>query len=242
MDKTAGPSPRLTATITPARSPNLQPIDTVTTDENAARLESLIRSVDAGTLRRILVSALSGHVAQLHPPISESTTPTSTRPPTAKLHSSNGGTHPESPLVQALRTRYPAIDPALFVMIQKNRFRPDHIFKLSTSFRPQRPDYREGLSCLMQPLNLYTQILVHFAAADVQLELAAALADYMDHLFELNHTHTFESVKEFHLTFHQKRIVVGVWDPAGWREKDQQMEFLNLVKRKAPAELWWESQ
>jgi hypothetical protein len=158
-----------------------------------------------------------------------------------------------NPAIASIHERYPAIDPAYLKEILENRFQPENIIKLSTSFSPSArrretvtlgtliipttekdrdsQDYRGGLPSLMQPFEIYGQILCHFAPPGVRLELQQALADYRDLLYTLNRTCTFESLKYFHFTFHSKRRSLGIFDPVGWRTKDTELQFNTLTRR-----------
>jgi hypothetical protein len=161
-----------------------------------------------------------------------------------------------NPAIASIHERYPAIDPTYLKEILENRFQPENIIKLSTSFSPSArrretvtlgtlvipttekdrdsQDYRGGLPSLMQPFEIYGQILCHFAPPGVRLELQQALADYRDLLYTLNRTCTFESLKYFHFTFHSKRRSLGIFDPIGWRTKDTELQFNTLTRREDP--------
>ena len=153
-----------------------------------------------------------------------------------------------------LQTRFPAIDPVHFRDILENRFRPENIIKLSTTFfqtaRRQETitlgphsiptgerdressDYRY-FPGLTQPWNIYTQILLHFSPPGVYRDLAVAFSTYLDLLHNLNRSNTFESVKHFHFTFHRKRTGLGIYDPVGWCSEDATLQAMILVRRVA---------
>jgi hypothetical protein len=98
-------------------------------------------------------------------------------------------------VIMPLQTRFPAIDPVHFRDILENRFRPENIIKLSTTFfqtsRRQEmitlgshsiptgerdresSDYR-FFPGLTQPWNIYTQILLHFCPHGIYRDLVAA--------------------------------------------------------------------
>jgi hypothetical protein len=161
-----------------------------------------------------------------------------------------------NPAIASIHERYPAIDPVYLKEILENRFQPENIIKLSTSFSPsarrretvtlgtlvipttekdrESQDYR-GLPSLMQPFEIYGQILCHFAPLGARLALQQALADYRDLLYTLNRTCTFESLKYFHFTFHNKRRSLGIFDPVGWRSKDTELQFNTLTRREDPS-------
>ncbi|KAA8893082.1 hypothetical protein FN846DRAFT_914476 [Sphaerosporella brunnea] len=113
----------------------------------------------------------------------------------------------------------------------------ENVMKLSTSFTPTphrketltlgtyriptieqdhaSDDYRGGIPSLMQLFEIYGQILVQFAPSVIRPDLQIALAAYRDLLYSINRTHTFESVKFFHFTFHYKCLLLGCYDPDG---------------------------
>jgi hypothetical protein len=147
-----------------------------------------------------------------------------------------------APPITSLRNRYPSIPTTYLKEILDNRFEPENIIKLSTSFSPtprrretvtlgtitlptaerdrDLQDYRGGLPSLMQPFEIYGQILVHFAPPGVRLDLQEALADYRDLLYTLNRTNTFESLKYFHFIRKKKsRAHVGLCGKRGKRGK-----------------------
>jgi hypothetical protein len=92
------------------------------------------------------------------------------------------------------------VDPALLVEILENRFKVENLLKLNASFiyTPERrqeniylgslevPTSRRevkleeyhNLSWLMEPIEIYCQVLVEFAHDHIKVALAAALGDY----------------------------------------------------------------
>jgi hypothetical protein len=158
-----------------------------------------------------------------------------------------------NPVIRDLHQRYPAIDPAHFRDILENKFKPENVMKLSTSFTPTprrketltlgtytiptveqdhaSDDYRGGIPSLIQPFEIYGQILVQFAPPGVRPDLQIALASYRDLLYTINRTHTFESVKSFHFTFHYKRLSLGRYEPNGWLDPDSNLQMTILRQR-----------
>jgi hypothetical protein len=158
-----------------------------------------------------------------------------------------------NPVIRDLHQRYPAIDPAHFRDILENKFKQENVMKLSTSFTPTprrketltlgtytiptveqdhaSDDYRGGIPSLIQPFEIYGQILVQFAPPGVRPDLQIALASYRNLLYTINRTHTFESVKSFHFTFHYKRLSLGRYDPKGWLEPDPNLQMTILRQR-----------
>jgi Uma2 family endonuclease len=155
----------------------------------------------------------------------------------------------EDPRVEPVRSRFPAVDPTLLVEILENRFKVENLLKLNASFiyTPERrqeniylgsievPTSRRevkleeyhNLSWLMEPFEIYCQVLVEFAHEHIKVPLAAALGDYRRRLYELNRRCTWESIRHFHFSFHRKRVLTGVHLPSGWREIEP--EFLPLL-------------
>ena len=161
-----------------------------------------------------------------------------------------------APAVASLQIRFPTVDPIYFKEILENRFRPENLIKLSSSFiQPPRQqdsitcgsitiptsvregdasEYR-GLASITQPLGIYIQALLHFCPDGIERELGHALHLYTDLLHTINRSHTLESLKTFHFTFHRKRIALGLYDPAGWRDRDGDLQQMILVRRDPPA-------
>ncbi|KAA8893977.1 hypothetical protein FN846DRAFT_895504 [Sphaerosporella brunnea] len=178
---------------------------------------------------------------------------TSDTAPATASPEGNPNTITTNPAIGDLHQRYSAIDPAHFRDILKNKFKPENVMKLSTSFSPTphrketltlgtytiptieedhaSDDYRGGIPSLMQPFEIYSQILIQFAPPGIRLDLQIALAVYRDLLYSINRTHTFESVKSFHFTFHYKRLSLGRYDPEGWRDSDSNLQMSTLRQR-----------
>jgi hypothetical protein len=191
------------------------------------------------------------------------TTGTGARPGPTPLATTAG----EDPRIEPVRSRFPAVDPALLVEILENRFKVENLLKLNASFiyTPERrqeniylgsievPTSRRevkleeyhNLSWLMEPFEIYCQVLVEFAHDHIKVALAAALGDYRRHLYELNRRCTWESIRHFHFSFHRKRVLTRVSLPSGWREIEpeflpllvaRQLNSMNPRKRPAPDE------
>jgi hypothetical protein len=165
----------------------------------------------------------------------------------------NSNTIITNPAIRDLHQRYPAIDPAHFRDILENKFKPENVMKLSTSFTPTprrketltlgtytiptieqdhaSDDYRAGIPSLMQPFEIYGQILVQFAPPGIRPDLQIALEFYRDLLYTINRKHTFESLKSFHFTFHYKRLSLGRYDPDGWRNRDPNLQ-MNILRQR----------
>ena len=161
-----------------------------------------------------------------------------------------------SPAVTSLQIRFPTGDPIYFKEILKNRFRSENLIKLSSTFMqpPRRQqsitlgsftistserdgdasEYR-GLASITQPLGIYIQALLHFCPDSVERELGHALHLCTDLLHTINRSHTLESLKTLHFTFHRKRMALGLYDPMGWRDRDGDLQQMILVRRDPPA-------
>ena len=148
------------------------------------------------------------------------------------------------------------MDPVHFKEILEKRFRPENLIKLSSTFiqttRRQESitlgsltmipvrdkdgeaaEYK-GLAAIMQPLGVYFQALLHFCLDGIERDLGHALHLYTDLLYTVNCSHTLEFLRVFQFTFHRKRIALGVYDPAGWRDRDSDLQQLILVRRDPP--------
>ena len=181
------------------------------------------------------------------------------RPNTAPgpaVTASAGNPPPPSPAVSSLQIRFPTVDATYFKEILENRFRPENLIKLSSTFMQttrrqesitlgtltmvpvrkkdgEAAEYK-GLAAIVQPLGIYFQALLHFCPDGIERELGHALHLYSDLLCMLNRSHTLESLKTFHFTFHRKRIALGIYDPAGWRNRDSDLQQMILIRRDPP--------
>ena len=167
-----------------------------------------------------------------------------------------GNPTPLPAAVSSLQIRFPTVDPTHFREILENRFRPENLIKLSSTFvqttRRQESimlgsltmipirdkdgeaaEYK-GLAAIMQPFGIYSQALLHFCPDSVERELGHALHLYTDLLCTINRSHTLESLRIFHFTFHRKRIALGVYDPTGWRDRDSDLQQMTLTRRDPP--------
>ncbi|KAA8893554.1 hypothetical protein FN846DRAFT_895883 [Sphaerosporella brunnea] len=91
-------------------------------------------------------------------------------------------------------------------------------------------DYPGGILSLMQPFEIYGQIPVQFAPLGIRLDLQIALSSYRDLLYSIYRTHSFESVKSFHFTFHDKRLSLECYDSDGWRDLDPNLQISTLCQ------------
>ena len=62
----------------------------------------------------------------------------------------------------------------------------------------------KGLAAIMQLLGMYFQALLRFCPDGVEREWVHALHLCTDLLSTVNRSHTLESLKTFHFTFHRK--------------------------------------
>ena len=151
---------------------------------------------------------------------------------------------PLSPAIASLQTRFPTVNPIHFKDILENRFRPKNLIKLSSTF-VQGPRRREtislgpftiptseqdgeaseyrGLTTIAQPLGINFQTLPHFCPDGIERELGHALHLYTDLLHTINQSHAIESLRTFHFTFHRKRMALGLYDLAGWRDCESEL-------------------
>ncbi|RPA70781.1 hypothetical protein BJ508DRAFT_316227 [Ascobolus immersus RN42] len=155
------------------------------------------------------------------------------------------------PRVRPLKSRYPRLDAKSIRQILEGKFRPENLLRLRASnfslpsssssvvvgghrFETQLPDVKleeyQSLLVLIQPFIVYSQCLIRFAPPPLQLDLSEALWDYLFTLCELNKTHTWESVRDYHIAFHYTRLD-DVYNPEGWRHRDIHLEFNMLRKR-----------
>ena len=115
-----------------------------------------------------------------------------------------GNTDGMDPKAISLLVRFPTIHKEHFEDILHNRFKPENILKLSTSFTTIKPRVKyikvgdsielatheddstageaKSITQLLRCFLLYEQIIIHFAPPTVQLELSTTLAAYVDRL------------------------------------------------------------
>ena len=80
---------------------------------------------------------------------------------------------------------------------------------------------------------IYKHILILLAPPSIQLQLNLTLDKYIDQLITLCEMYTWDSVRTYHLDFHQTRIIYGINDPEAWKNPDQKLKQLILVGRPA---------
>ncbi|KAF8536699.1 hypothetical protein BDD12DRAFT_807556 [Trichophaea hybrida] len=161
-------------------------------------------------------------------------------------------------MLLSIQDMFPAIDTAVVQSIYTNKFRAENLLKVEASFtyKKKRPQFYsfgtgesslkiattskdieleeyESISHLMRPFIVYMAIIVTFAPPPQKLPLAFALISYQHTLYDLLRTHTWDSLRKFHVVFHQKRICLGMYEPAGWSTRDHGLETAQLFKRNA---------
>ena len=92
----------------------------------------------------------------------------------------------------------------------------------------------KGLAILMRGLLVYFQIQLHFAEDKNIRSLGAAYTSYQGRLCRHHSIYTWESVRSFHISFHQTAINQGVRNPVVWNGIDTTLESAILVKRDKP--------
>ena len=157
------------------------------------------------------------------------------------------------PKAISLLVRFPTIHKEHFEDILHNRFKPENILKLSTSFTTIKARVKyikvgdsielatheddstageaKSITQLLRCFLLYGQIIIHFAPLTVQLELSIALAAYVDRLLGHSMVYTWETLRLFHFHFHRARIAMGVYDPLGWKTPNTDLETNCLMKK-----------
>ena len=160
------------------------------------------------------------------------------------------------PMLLSIQEIFPALDTAVVQSIYTNKFQAANLLKLEASFtyKKKRPQFYsfgtgeaslnlsttckdvdleeyESISHLMRPFMVYGVIICTFAPPPQKLPLAFAIMTYVHTLYEHLRTHTWDSVRRFHIVFHQKRISRGVYEPSGWSTPDHGLETAQLFKR-----------
>jgi hypothetical protein len=161
------------------------------------------------------------------------------------------------PRIVAIQDMFPAVDLTTVNAIFHNKFEAENLLRLDASFLHKKKSHQfwafnpagytglsiapaqkdvelkeyETLAVLMRPLEVYSQVLVQFSPESRKLSLSSALAVYRHRLYEFYQTHTWESIKLFHMAFHRKRILTGPYIPEGWSREDHGLETIYLHKR-----------
>ena len=155
------------------------------------------------------------------------------------------------PALLPLTELYPAINPEYFQEIYENRFKAEYLFKLSNSFAKSCLSTRrlrtvggstrvvnvetdvvaedlESPSDFFKCLGIYCGILVDIisiAHPTNRSPLHRALANYIKNIGSFcSEGHSFESIRNYHFAFHKKRAILGIDDPAGWSNRDLELE------------------
>ncbi|KAL8920033.1 MAG: hypothetical protein Q9208_006488 [Pyrenodesmia sp. 3 TL-2023] len=136
-------------------------------------------------------------------------------------------------LFPALQARFPSIDPLYLTKTFRGTLGPTGLIWFDIGRQDTSPldfsDFPHMLYCF----EIYGQIVCMMAGpqgAEAQLELQSALADYRIRLLKMSKWATFQSVKEWHGAFLERRFQCGQDDPEGWREKREDLEM--LLRRK----------
>lgn len=92
----------------------------------------------------------------------------------------------------------------------------------------------KGLALLLRGLFVYFQIQLHFTEDENHRPLSAAYSLYQGRLCAHYAHNTWESVRSFHISFHQTAINKGVCNPLVWSKIDTTLESTILLKRDRP--------
>lgn len=160
------------------------------------------------------------------------------------------------PRLLPLKTRFSALKPKYFRQILDNKFDPVNIIRLCNDVLISRAQSKyidlgknlevkmkdddasefdiKGLATLIRCLGVYFQIQLHFVPDKKMRDLSAAFQKYEDHLCKLYATYTWESVRSFHLNFHQMAVNEGVSTPDSWSRIDTFLENTTLIKQDRP--------
>ena len=102
---------------------------------------------------------------------------------------------------------------------------------LSTTCKDVNLEEYESISHLMRPFIVYGVIICTFTPPPQKLPLAFAIITYVNTLHKHLRTHTWDSVRKFHIVFHQSRISQGVYEPSGCSTPNHGLETAQLFKR-----------
>ncbi|MCJ1463077.1 hypothetical protein MMC07_001682 [Pseudocyphellaria aurata] len=105
-----------------------------------------------------------------------------------------------------LKTRFSAVKAKNFRQIYGNDFDPINITQVKLKDEDAVATDIKGLAVLIGCLGVYFQVELHFAPDEKIRSLSAAFQMYEDHMCKWYSTYTWESVRSFHLNFHQMTI------------------------------------
>ena len=136
------------------------------------------------------------------------------------------------PRVQPLVHIFPAVEPKHFHDMLRNSFRPPDIIKLSTEFTATGALKKDNaveadtknMSDLLYHFDIYSVALATLQDEPLRFELLRALVIYKLRLHEHHKIYSFQSIRDFHFKFHNKRIYTGINDPTGWQSIDHDLE------------------
>ena len=154
------------------------------------------------------------------------------RPRVSFLHHDQG----TRPFID-LAARFPTILMKNFKQIFFGTFQPENLTKLgqrmsdrATSEAPQKV---KGLGHLLLCLEIYGQIVLHFAKDSRLGPLQQSFSEYRVRLIEMSVIYKFDSVREYNETFMRTRILLGQDDPVAWALEDRRC-FDRLVPKVGP--------
>jgi hypothetical protein len=158
-------------------------------------------------------------------------------------------------MLLSIQEIFPALDTAVVQSIYTNKFHAANLLKLEASLTYKMKCQQfysfgtgeaslnlsttcedvdlkeyESISHLMHPFVVYGVIICTFAPPPQKLQFAIAMMTYVHTLYEHLGTHTWDSVRIFHIVFHQRRIRRGVYKPSGWSTPDNGLETAQLFK------------
>lgn len=120
----------------------------------------------------------------------------------------------------------PADDPGPGKQIFFGTFYPVNLTKLGQGMADKMTNgavqEAKGMVHLSHCVEVYGQIVLHFAYPSLIPKLQLALAKYQIRLADLSVTYKFESVRDHNATFMRQRILLGEDDPAAWSVIDSQ--------------------
>jgi len=159
------------------------------------------------------------------------------------------------PMLLSIQEIFPALDTVVVQSTYTNKFHSADLLKLEASFpyrikRPQFNTFRSGessldlstnckdvdleqyesISHLMHPCMVYGVLICTFAAPPLKLPLAFASMTSVHTLYKHLRTHSWDTVRKFHIVFHQQRISRGIYKPSSWSSPDQDLETAQIFK------------
>lgn len=132
---------------------------------------------------------------------------------------------PDGKAIPGVLKRFPAVCKKLLTRMFHSQFSIEDLPKLHTDVMKTSATELKDFPQLMRSFEVYAQIISAFTHESMEVEMQRALAEYRLRLYKFQENYTFSSIKEYHLSFVQTRILEGEDHPLKWRTVDQELMY-----------------